>query len=42
MTKVNAYDDSAEKLEELAERYDITVAEVIDVLLEYSDEAFEG
>ena len=42
MTKVDVYSDSAEKLEELAERYEITVAEVIDVLLEYADEAFEG
>ncbi len=38
MTNITVYDDTAEKLEEIAEKNDTSVAEVIDMLMEYADE----
>jgi len=38
MTNITVYDDTAEKLEEIAEKNDTTIAELIDMLIEYADE----
>ena len=38
MTNINVYDDTAEELEKVAEKLDITVAELVDQLLEYTSE----
>lgn len=38
MTNITIYDDTAEKLEEIAERQDTTVAELIDALMDFIDE----
>lgn len=38
MTNIIVYDDTAEKLEELSKRLDQTIAEIIDSLIEYSEE----
>ena len=38
MTKIMSYDYEANKLEEIAEVNDITVAEVISMLMDYVDE----
>lgn len=38
MTRINVYDDSAEKLEQLAEQLDTSVADVIEQLLDFANE----
>lgn len=35
MTTIRIYDDTAKKLEELAERADTSIAEIIDVLMDF-------
>lgn len=38
MTNINIYDDTAKLLEKKAEESDTTIAEVIDVLIDFIDE----
>lgn len=38
MTKILVYDIEAEELEKIADANDITVAEVVEMLMEYSEE----
>ena len=38
MTDIRIYDDTANKLEHVAEEHDTSVAEVIDALMEFIDE----
>ena len=38
MTSILVYDDTATALEKLAEQLDTSIAEVVEELLEYSDE----
>lgn len=38
MTEIKIYDTCAEKIEEIAEKNDSTVAEVVEALLEFEDE----
>ena len=38
MTDIRIYDDTANKLENVAEEHDTSVAEVIDSLMEFIDE----
>lgn len=39
MTNISVYDDTAETLEQIAERHDTTIAELIDQLVnEFEDE----
>lgn len=40
MTDITIYDDTAHDIEKLAEALDWSVAEVIDALMEYSDEIY--
>lgn len=38
MTKILVYDIEAEELEKIADANDVTVAEVVEMLMEYSEE----
>lgn len=38
MIEIRVYDDTAEAIENLAEKLDTTVAEVIDSLMQFADE----
>lgn len=38
MTDIRIYDDTANKIENLAEEYDTSVAEIIDALMDFIDE----
>ena len=38
MTNILVYDDTAKQLEEVADKMDVPVAEVIDALMDYIDE----
>ena len=38
MTDIRIYDDTANKLENVAEEYDTSVAEIIDSLMDFIDE----
>jgi len=38
MTNIAVYDDTANKLEEAADRNNTTVAEIIDLLMEYLED----
>lgn len=41
MTKISIYDDDAEKLEEVAEKLDLPVAEVVYCLMDFISEIEE-
>ena len=42
MTKITVYDIEAEELEKIADVNDTTVAEVVDMLMEYAEEMKEN
>ena len=42
MTNILVYDDTAEKLEEISDKNDMTVAEIIDALMDFIDEIQKG
>ena len=42
MTTITVYDDTAKTLEQVAEKMDVPVAEVIDALMDFIDDIQEG
>ena len=38
MTNISVYDDTAEKLEQAADRNNTTIAEIIDLLMDYLED----
>lgn len=42
MTNITVYDTEAKALEEIADRNDMTVAEIVEMLIEYADDMIDN